>query len=92
MLNNLIDDTHPLDIRASPEIRDPELVDLQPYRDLVRAERIQKEKDAATARHERMREIFGEQMHAAPTQDTHDPDKIKSVSSAEQALKELCGA
>lgn len=90
---NLIDDTHPLDIRASPEIRDPALVDLQPFRDAARLERIRKQEEATAQRREQMREMYGEQMHAAaPTQDTHNPDKIKAVSNAEMALKAMCAA
>ena len=87
-----IDDVHPLDIRTEPVLRDPALVDLQPFRVAVHKERIEREDAAIQRKHERMRELFGEQMYAAPTQDTHDPERIKSVSSAERVLKELCGA
>lgn len=84
--------SHPLDIRTEPVLRDPALVDLQPFRVAVHEERIEREDAAIQRKHERMRELFGEQMCAAPTPDTHDPERIKSVSSAELALKELCGA
>lgn len=88
-MNHPIDDVHPLDIRTSAELRDPALVDLQPFRVAVHKERIELEEAATQRKHERMREIFGEQMYAAPTQDTHDPDKIKSLSCAERTLARL---
>jgi len=87
-----IDEMHPLDIRTSPELRDPALVDLQPFKDEARADRIRKQEEATARKQERMREMYGEQMHAAPTMGTHDPDKIMQVSNAEMALKGLCGA
>lgn len=88
---NIYDDMrHPGDIRRGAELRDPGLVDLQPFRDVARVERIRKDEEATARKQERMRELYGEQNHAAaPTQDMHNPDKIKSVSSAERTLARL---
>ena len=83
--------SHPLDIRTEPVLRDPALVDLQSFKAAARADRIKKEEEATERKHERLREMFGEQMCAAPTQDTHNPEKIMRLSGAELALKDLCG-
>jgi hypothetical protein len=82
---------HPLDIRSEPSMKDPALIDLQPFKDAAHADRIRKEEEATQRKHERLREIYGEQMQAAPTRETHDPEKIMRMSNAEQALKALCG-
>lgn len=50
---------HPLDIRDIDT--DPALVDLQPHKDAVHADRIQREARQAELRRERMRERAGEQ-------------------------------
>ena len=82
---------HPLDIRNDPSMRDPALIDLQPFKDAAHRDRIDADERAAERKRERMREIYGEQMQAAPTRDTHDPERIMRMSNAEQALKALCG-
>lgn len=55
-MNHFIDDVHPLDIRTSAELRDPAMVDLQPFRVAVHKERIEREDAAIQRKHERMRE------------------------------------
>ena len=49
---------HPLDIRSDPSMRDPALVDLQPYKDAVHNDRIQREAEQADRRMERMRKRY----------------------------------
>ena len=88
---NLIDDVHPLDIRSEPAMKDPALIDLQPFKDAAHADRLDADERAAERKRERLREIYGEQMQAAPTQEAHDPEKIMKMSNAEPALKTLCG-
>jgi len=46
---------HPFDIRTDPGMRDPALVDLQPYKDAAHADRIEQEARAAERRKEAMR-------------------------------------
>jgi hypothetical protein len=82
---------HPLDIRNDPSMRDPALVDLTAAKAQAHRDRIDADERAAELKRERLREIYGEQMQAAPTQEAHDPEKIMRTSSAEQALKALCG-
>ncbi len=55
-----IDDgfSHPLDFRGID--RDPALVDLQPYKDAVHADRIQREAQQAERRRERLRARYAE--------------------------------
>ena len=83
--------SHPLDIRSEPSMRDPTLVDLTAAKAQAHADRIDADERAADRKRERLREIYGEQMQAAPTQEAHDPERIMRVSSAEQALQALCG-
>ena len=83
--------THSLDVRRTPSLRDPALVDLTAAKAQAHRERLDADERATERKHERMREMYGEQMQAAPTRDTHDPEKIMRTSNAEQALKALCG-
>ena len=57
---DLFDQTmsHPLDIRSDPSLRDPALVDLQPWRDAARQERIDAEQKAFERRRERRRGLI----------------------------------
>ena len=84
--------SHPLDIRTDAALDDPALVDLETCQAAVHEERLQKEEAQLQKRQQRLREMYGEQMQAAPTQEEHNPEKIMKVSSAEDALKALCGA
>jgi len=49
---------HPMDIRSDAAMRDPALVDLQPYKDAVHNDRIQREAEQADRRKERMRKRY----------------------------------
>jgi hypothetical protein len=77
--------THSLDVR-----RGPALVDLTAAKAQAHRDRIDADERAAELKRERLREIYGEQMQAAPTQETHNPERIMRTSNAEQALKALC--
>jgi uncharacterized phage-like protein YoqJ len=87
---NIYDDmTHSLDVRRGPALQDPALIDLTAAMAQAHRDRIDADERAAECKRERLREIYGEQTHAAPTQETHDPEKIKQVSNAEILLGQI---
>jgi len=62
-INEIVDESihqydkgrHPMDIRSDPGMRDPALVDLQPYKDAVHADRMQRERRQAERKREYLR-------------------------------------
>ena len=52
---------HPYDIRNDPGMRDPALVDLQPYKEAAHNDRLQREARTAERRRDAMRKRAGEQ-------------------------------
>ena len=47
--------SHPMDIRSDPSMKDPALVDLQPYKDAAHADRVQQERQRAARKREYLR-------------------------------------
>jgi len=77
---------HDLDVRRVPELRDPALVDLQPFRDAARLERIEREQARIAKKREILRDRYADAMSVVPTCDAHDPEKIMRMSAAEEQL------
>ena len=55
-INGIINESiHPMDIRSDPSMKDPALVDLQPYKDAAHADRMQQERQRAARKREYLR-------------------------------------